>query len=50
MESWPDERVESVVILNPITEPLVLDDKLSILDIRARDQTGRSPNVEMQMK
>ena len=49
LEPRPDQSVESVVILNPITEPLVLDDKLSVLDIRARDQTGRSFNVEMQM-
>ncbi len=41
--------VESAVILNPKSEPLKLDDKISILDIRARDQSGRQFNVEMQM-
>ena len=45
----PERRVDSVVILNPITEPVVLDEKLSILDIKARDQSGRQFNVEMQM-
>jgi predicted transposase/invertase (TIGR01784 family) len=35
--------------LNPITEPVVLDDKLSILDIKARDQSGRLFNIEMQL-
>jgi predicted transposase/invertase (TIGR01784 family) len=42
-------RVVSVEILNPMTEPVVLDEKLAILDLRARDQTGRQFNVEMQM-
>jgi predicted transposase/invertase (TIGR01784 family) len=45
----PGRRVTSVEILNPITEPVVLDDKLSILDVKARDQSGRQFNVEMQM-
>lgn len=44
-----ERRVVSVEILNPITEPVVLDEKLSILDVKARDQTGRQFNVEMQM-
>lgn len=45
----PDRRVVSVEILNPMTEPVVLDEKLSILDVKARDQAGRQFNVEMQM-
>ena len=45
----PGLRVESVVILNPIVEPQNLDEKMSILDIRARDQSGRQFDVEMQM-
>jgi len=45
----PERRVESVEILNPMTEPVVLDEKLSILDVKARDQSGRQFNVEMQM-
>ncbi len=45
----PDRRVEEVAILNPSHEPLKLDDKISILDIRARDQSGRQFDIEMQM-
>ena len=45
----PGRRVESVVIRNPISEQVILDDKLSILDIKASDQSGRQFNVEMQM-
>src|SRR5690349_14335059 len=45
----PPQQIKSVQILNPITEPVVLDDKLSILDIRARDETGQYFNIEMQM-
>jgi len=45
----PERRVQSVDIVNPMTEPVILDEKLSILDIRARDQSGRQFNVEMQM-
>ena len=35
--------------LNPYTELATLDDKLSILDIKARDDQGRLFNIEMQM-
>ncbi len=45
----PGEQVESVTLLNPLVEPLRLDDKLSVLDLRARDQSGRQFDVEMQM-
>jgi predicted transposase/invertase (TIGR01784 family) len=45
----PGEQVESVTVLNPLVEPLRLDDKLSVLDLRACDQTGRQFDVEMQM-
>ena len=44
-----DRRVVGVQILNPITEPVTLDDKLAVLDLKARDQSGRRFNVEMQM-
>lgn len=43
------ERVESVELLNPFNPKAAFDDKLSIVDIRARDQAGRLFNVEMQM-
>ncbi len=45
----PERRILSVEILNPISEPVVLDEKLSILDVKASDQSGRQFNVEMQM-
>jgi predicted transposase/invertase (TIGR01784 family) len=43
------ERVESVELLNPFNPKAAFDDKLSIVDVRARDQKGRLFNVEMQM-
>jgi len=43
------ERIVSIEILNPFTEKMALDDKLSILDVKARDQLGRQFNVEMQL-
>ena len=36
-------------LLNPFNPKEALDDKLSILDVKARDQNGRQFNVEMQM-
>lgn len=36
-------------MLNPFNPKEAFDDKLSILDIKARDQAGRQFNVEMQM-
>ena len=36
-------------LLNPYSEKDSLDDKLTILDIKARDERGRLFNVEMQM-
>src|SRR5579872_6411553 len=45
----PGEEIVAVQILNPFNDKLDLDDKLSILDIKARDQSGRLFNIEMQM-
>jgi predicted transposase/invertase (TIGR01784 family) len=45
----PDHLIREVELLNPFNPKESLDDKLSILDIKARDQTGRQLNVEMQM-
>jgi predicted transposase/invertase (TIGR01784 family) len=42
-------RVVELQLLNPYSEKIALDDKLSILDIKARDDQGRLFNVEMQM-
>jgi predicted transposase/invertase (TIGR01784 family) len=44
----PEEQIVEVQILNPFTDKVDLDDKLSILDIKARDQLGRQFNIEMQ--
>lgn len=43
------ERVVDLELLNPFNDKDRLDDKLSILDVKARDQSGRQFNVEMQL-
>jgi predicted transposase/invertase (TIGR01784 family) len=45
----PGHQIVDLELLNPFNPKEALDDKLSILDIKARDQTGRQFNVEMQM-
>jgi predicted transposase/invertase (TIGR01784 family) len=45
----PGQRIVALQILNPFNDKDDLDDKLSILDIKARDQTGRLFNIEMQL-
>jgi predicted transposase/invertase (TIGR01784 family) len=45
----PEHRLQSIELLNPFNPKEALDDKLSILDIKARDHSGRQFNVEMQM-
>src|SRR5579862_3038451 len=45
----PGHQIRDVELLNPFNPKESLDDKLSILDIKARDQAGRQFNVEMQM-
>jgi predicted transposase/invertase (TIGR01784 family) len=45
----PGHLVHDLDLLNPFNPKEALDDKLSILDIKARDQSGRQFNVEMQM-
>src|SRR5712692_5622983 len=42
-------HIRDIELLNPFNPKEALDDKLSILDIKARDQAGRQFNVEMQM-
>ena len=44
-----DSAVTSVEILDPFSDMGALDDKLSILDVKARDAAGRHFNVEMQV-
>jgi predicted transposase/invertase (TIGR01784 family) len=45
----PGHFIYDLDLLNPFNPKEALDDKLSILDIKARDQSGRQFNVEMQM-
>jgi predicted transposase/invertase (TIGR01784 family) len=49
LEPPPRERVIDLELLNPFNDKDRLDDKLSILDVKARDQSGRQFNVEMQL-
>jgi predicted transposase/invertase (TIGR01784 family) len=49
LESFVMHPVVAVELLNPYSEKMRIDDKLSILDIKARDQAGWLFNVEMQM-
>ncbi len=42
-------EIAELEILNPFNEKEALDDKLSVLDLKARDQCGRLFNIEMQM-
>jgi predicted transposase/invertase (TIGR01784 family) len=44
----PDPIV-ALEILNPFNEKDFADDKLTVLDVKARDQAGRLLNVEMQL-
>jgi predicted transposase/invertase (TIGR01784 family) len=41
--------IREVELLDPFNPKETFDDKLSILDIKARDDSGRQINVEMQM-
>src|SRR5437899_1621409 len=45
----PEHRLVELDLLNPFNDKEKLDDKLSILDIKARDQSGRQFNIEMQL-
>src|SRR5713226_4091121 len=45
----PEHRLVELDLLNPFNDKEALDDKLSILDIKARDQSGRQYNIEMQL-
>ena len=42
--------IETVTILNPFLSGETLNDKLAVLDIKARDQSGAWFNVEMQIR
>ena len=45
----PGRHIRDIELVNPFNAKEALDDKLSILDIKARDETGRQFNIEMQM-
>src|SRR5712691_259945 len=45
----PDAQIADVQLLNPFSDKDALDDKLSIVDIKARDRSGRQFHVEMQL-
>src|ERR1700694_2458354 len=45
----PDRQIQDIELLNPFNPKESFDDKLSILDIKARDRSGRLFNVEMQI-
>jgi predicted transposase/invertase (TIGR01784 family) len=49
LKPLPAQRIAALEISNPFSDKDALDDKLSILDIKARDQSGRQYNIEMQM-
>ena len=44
-----DLRIAGLELLNPYSEKMTLDDKVSILDLKARDPQNRRYNLEMQM-
>jgi hypothetical protein len=46
----PAERIVSLEIRDPFNPKETPDDKLSIVDVKARDERGRLYNIEMQMR
>jgi len=49
LRAYLAEPIVDVEILNPFNDKDILGDKLSILDIKARDRNGRLYNIEMEM-
>ena len=49
LELPADRRLVSLAILNPLLPQDSDEDKLSVLDVRARDGSGRLYNIEMQL-
>ena len=45
----PDEQIVEVEILNPFNSQEFAEQKVIVLDIRARDEAGRWLNIEMQV-
>ncbi len=49
LDPAPGHRIQDLELLDPFNPKETADDKLSVLDIKARDQSGRLFNVEMQL-
>lgn len=49
LKPLPGKAIIDVELLNPFSEQDALDDKLSIVDVKARDQSGRTFHIEMQL-
>lgn len=49
LQPAPGQHITSLALLNPFNDRETPGDKSSVLDIKARDETGRQFNVEMQM-
>jgi predicted transposase/invertase (TIGR01784 family) len=49
LASPPEQRLVDMQIGNPFNEKETAEDKLSVLDVKARDASGRLFNVEMQI-
>lgn len=49
LEPAHGRRIQDVELLNPFNPKESVDDKLSVLDVKARDQSGWQFNIEMQM-
>lgn len=45
----PGSEIVDLELLNPFSEQESADDKLSIVDVKARDQNGRQFEIEMQL-
>ncbi|MCX7082261.1 MAG: Rpn family recombination-promoting nuclease/putative transposase, partial [Methylococcales bacterium] len=43
------EPIVSVVIINPYNDKEFLDDKLNIVDVKAKDERGRIYQIEIQL-
>src|ERR1700689_4241811 len=44
-----DEEIIELQLLNPFNDKEALDDKLSVVDLKARDQKGQHYTIEMQL-
>ncbi|MBI3822209.1 MAG: PD-(D/E)XK nuclease family transposase, partial [Planctomycetes bacterium] len=49
LKPTPERRIVAVEIDNPFNDKAGPEEKLSVVDVKARDQLGRLYNIEMQM-